>query len=282
MSFPTMKLTIAGKALLAKAHKGEQLNFTKISIGSGTPPASVDSAYSLSKEEFSLDITKIYVNEGIAHITAILDNTSIIKGFRWSEIGLYAGDVLYAYANAGELAEYIPPYTDASFYRTKIGIAVLVAAANNVTASLGEYAGYVTHTEFDEHLLAANPHGITPETIGLRITEDGFLQYLKDNKWLTVQQQPNIYFHGTGHTTVDRITVEIYECESEEQMDDTTFLLSTTRIVSNGEISLTTSVNGYGTYRAVITLNHTDDTLTTYTHVEIIKINDSITYNVEI
>lgn len=282
MSFPIMKLTEAGKTMLAKAHSGEPLNFTRISIGSGVLSDTTASPSSLVKEEFSLQIAQIHVNEGIAHITAMLDNSGITEGFYWREIGLYSGNVLYAYANSGEHAEYIPAYTTASFYRTKIGIAVIVSDTANVTASLGEYAGYVTYAEFDKHLCDNNPHGITLETIGLRISKDGNLLYLSGERWKAVQQQPNIYFHGTGYTGTNSITVTVYECTSEEQIDETTYRAAVSRQVINGEVSLTVSVGGCGNHRAVIFLNHNDGTTTAYTHERIITITDAATYSIEI
>ena len=76
--------------------------------------------------------------------------------------------MLYAYAHSGDLADFIPAFTTQNYLRTTINLTVVVGDAENVSAVIGEYVGYVTTEEFDEHKNdTTNPHRVTAAQVGL-------------------------------------------------------------------------------------------------------------------
>lgn len=173
MSFPKLQITEAGKVALIKALSGENLVFTCVKAGNGEAPENIFNLTELQNPLLRLNINSIEQGDGCVSLEAAFDNANIEAGFHWSEIGVFVEDgenseVLYAYAHAGEHAEYIPQYSDTSFLKTTINVVVAVGDAENITAILGEYSGYAGKEEFDNHVNDnSNPHNVTPAQIGL-------------------------------------------------------------------------------------------------------------------
>ena len=139
--FGTMTITDLGLALYAKAQAGEAIVFTKMQVGSGALPVgqTIAALTALIDSEFDVAISGITVDTAnhVAQVKGTKDNTGMLAGVQTKELGLFAtdpdvGEILYAYTNAGDLGDYIPPATDGLFTRTyKINAAI--GNATNVT-----------------------------------------------------------------------------------------------------------------------------------------------------
>jgi len=295
MSFPALKLTSAGKHLINKALLGTQLNFTKIAVGDGHNEDNVDNLTDLNNKVMDVDINAITMDSGYVTITGVMNNSKNTAEWWWSEIGIYAddpdnGEVLYAYSNAGDKAEHIPAYSSASFIQTTISVAVIVGAASNISATLGEYSGYITAAQFKEHTewlkkhdweinkqataLANNSDGVN----GIRVTENGILQYWDGEKWRSVSQSPIIVFHAIAFK---EIAVSLYKCDADGSMDDSTFISAKTKTVnSDDELYLRFPVPELGTYRASISI--TLKTGVNDMRVQNIEVDDCTTFQIEL
>lgn len=102
---PTVKLTTAGAALLAKTPAGEKVPVTRWQIGTGALPSgsSLDRK-ALAEPMVYLDIASIEDQENRCLILGQFVNTGI-AAFRWEELGLLAqdpdlGEILMCYGNA--------------------------------------------------------------------------------------------------------------------------------------------------------------------------------------
>ena len=197
MSFSTLQLTDAGRSIIVSALAGGSIVFTKVGVGNGERPADINAITELANLVKTIGISEISKGDGCANITAVLDNANLAEGYWWREIGIYAKDsndneVIYAYAHAGEYADYIPAYSNTSYLRTTMNITVVVGNAENVSAVINEYTGYVTTETYESHLNDyENPHKVTKEQIGLNNVEN-----------LSIDDQtPNIEF-GVGYETI--------------------------------------------------------------------------------
>lgn len=174
MSFPSLQLTDAGRQIIVKALSGDcAIVFTKFGVGNGDAPADVNALTDLENIVKSISINEITSGDGCANLTGTLDNANLEAGFWWKEVGIYAtdpddGEVLYAYAHAGEYAEYIPAYSSEAYLRTTLNVTVVVGDAEQVTAIISEYVGYATAEEFEEHKADnTNPHRVSAAQVGL-------------------------------------------------------------------------------------------------------------------
>ena len=173
MYFPKLKLTDAGRALIVKALAGETLTFSKISIGTGDEPASIESLTDLVNGVVDMQITSLEQGDGVVELEGSFDNSSLNAGIYAKELGVYAedpddGEILYAYANAGQYAAYIPTDVSSSFELVTMKVIVAVGDAENIEAVIGEFAGYATKEEHNAHVNdQSNPHGVTAEQVGL-------------------------------------------------------------------------------------------------------------------
>ena len=87
-----------------------------------------------------ITINSIADNSGTAQVNALFQNTSLTASTYTCEIGLFAqdptaGEILYAYANAGANGDTIPPYADGPFSR-QFQINIAVGSATSVTANI--------------------------------------------------------------------------------------------------------------------------------------------------
>ncbi len=140
-AFGGMIQTIRGRNLQSKAQVGTPIQFTRIAIGDGQLGGnSILELNALRNQKKSLNITKLRtLNGGKAVVGAIISNQEIQTGFYWRELGLFAqdpdiGEILYCYANAGNLAEYIPAGGGPDVIEKTIDIISIVGNATNVNA----------------------------------------------------------------------------------------------------------------------------------------------------
>ena len=169
------KLTDVGKSLLIRGIGGDQLTFTKFKIGNGELNGS--EAAELTDiinplVEFGVTEVAAY-DEGYVMLTGGFDSDDITGDFRWTELGVFAKgadgrELLYAYTNDSENAGMLRANaTDVSVEQT-VSIIVAIGTAENVTALITPRKLYASKEEFDNHINSkCNPHGITPEMLGL-------------------------------------------------------------------------------------------------------------------
>lgn len=150
--FENIKLTNNGLNLQSKAQVGKMLKFTNIKIGDGkigsTPVSTITD---LKNFKLTIELNKFKVlTDGQAVIGGILSNTSVTEGFYWREIGLYAEDpdtgleILYAYGNCGDLAEFIPAVDSNTIIEKVVNIIILTSNMENVTASINNSLVYLS------------------------------------------------------------------------------------------------------------------------------------------
>ena len=79
----------------------------------------------------------------------------------------YEHEKLYAYSNDGNNAGMLKANASDVTAEQSLALIIEVGRASSVTAIIAPSVLYVQQAEFDTHLQATNPHGITKETIGL-------------------------------------------------------------------------------------------------------------------
>lgn len=88
--FKTKSITTKGMELLSKAISGEQLEFTRIEMGSGNFEGDIGSAEALVEVRQSLPINKIVRKGSQVTLSTSLKIEAITTPFEWTEIGVYA------------------------------------------------------------------------------------------------------------------------------------------------------------------------------------------------
>ena len=162
-AFGGLILTNKGKVLQAKAQAGAPLIYTRFGIGDGQIGSTAIADLSALKNQImSLELTKIVVqNNSRAVVGSVLKNSSLLNGFYFRELGLFAtdpdaGEILYCYANAGVLAEYIPAGGGADVVEKSIDVQVITGNAANVSALIDSSLIYITESE------KGSPGGVAP------------------------------------------------------------------------------------------------------------------------
>ena len=147
--FGNMAITSDGIELLQKAIAGSELKFSRCAVSDTVLPAS---------EMLSMAINSISKNsQGQLVIQTVLTNKTITTGFNIKVLGLYAIDpdtsteYLYASADAGETADYLPPYDDGEYIEQIFNLIIAPGGATNVTAIIDSSIVLVTRSDFDTH-----------------------------------------------------------------------------------------------------------------------------------
>lgn len=177
----------AGRNLMAKLiATGRPLTYSSVKVGDGVLGGRLVSGLTELiglKKSFPISATPIRSGDGRWNVTAIFNNADIDQDFWWREWGVFATDpdtgqeVLVAYANAGDTADYIHVWTggdDSSYVEEQITCACVVSSELTVEAVLDKsqlftpLEAFEAHQkEFKDHLNdKGNPHGVTPEQIG--------------------------------------------------------------------------------------------------------------------
>ena len=176
MSFTGPKFTDEGKALQAKAQAGTALKFTKMQLGDGELGSQAIAAMTgLVNPLITVGISDVKAGNNYATVKSNFSNSGLTTGFFWREIGVFAenpekpndrnSDILYCYANAGSLAEYIPA-VGSEIVEKIISIPCIIGDAENVSAEVASEI-YATKEELKEHIdNKNNPHGVTAEQVG--------------------------------------------------------------------------------------------------------------------
>lgn len=169
---PGMRLTRQGKAVMARGIIGENIHFTKVSIGDGEFDYDTESVYELEEMRhwcMDLPIVKMaVVGDGTVYIKAYLSNAEVYKGFAAREHALIAVDqttgkeIIYSYRNCGNEYDFIPANTGPAHKNIYVEYISEIQDAENVTATLDLSVAYLGVDEFDAHVEAAHPHPNTP------------------------------------------------------------------------------------------------------------------------
>lgn len=209
MSFTAPRFTDEGKVLQAKAQAGTALKFTKMQLGDGELGSQAIAAMTgLVNPLITVGISGVKAGNNYATVKSNFSNSGLTTGFYWREIGVFAADpekpndrnsdILYCYANAGSLAEYIPA-AGSEIVEKIISIPCIIGDAENVSAEV-KSGIYATKEELNEHINDKdNPHGVTAEQIGA-LTEDTLTKETILNK-INVLDIAN---GGTGASTASK------------------------------------------------------------------------------
>jgi len=136
------------------------MQFTKFAVGSGEleDASTITALVELITPVKDFTITKISKEtETQVKIQGLFKNTDVEEGFYLREIGLYAKDleteeeILFAYVNYGEKAEFIENTIDAKT-EFHYDLDIAVGNADNIEIILNPEAIYVTEKEFQELL----------------------------------------------------------------------------------------------------------------------------------
>ena len=154
--FPKIQLTQLGKNIILAGQNKQKVTFTKVELGDGLLDGqSVDDMTALVHSVMSLPLQNFLNNgDGSARLRFVLDNNNLAKGFFNREIGVFAKiddgeEQLYAYTNAGNLADYIPG-KDSPISSKIINLHIIVGNAMNLTI-VAENSAYVTKLDMDSH-----------------------------------------------------------------------------------------------------------------------------------
>lgn len=168
MSFPSgITITNKGRALLAKAQTGIQLNITKIKIGDGTLtgqlPGDMTDLISIKKVLEIKGLSSLIVGEFL--INSSFSNEGLVNGFYFREVGIYAtdpvvGEILYCYGNAGVAAEYIPADAGAAVLEKYLEYIIIVGSASNVSAVINSSLVYASAQDLSDGLAGKVSHSL--------------------------------------------------------------------------------------------------------------------------
>lgn len=155
-----LTLTIAGRNLLAKALTGVELKFTRVLCGDGYLSADqvIADLTAMVAPQRELPINSMTVTGvGTATIRAIVANDGLTSGFWVREVGLFAedpddGEVLYAYANAGDYADYLPGQDGPDAVQFQLSLIAVIDQAAHVTAVISTDLTFVTQDELQYRL----------------------------------------------------------------------------------------------------------------------------------
>lgn len=154
--FGGMTLTNKGLVLQGKAQAGAQLNYTRIAVGDGSLTGqSIPALNGLLSPKKSLPIARVnIIPPNKVTVGTVLRNADVTAGFYWREVGVFAqdpdaGEILYAYANAGVTADYIPPGGGADIIEKAFDCIVVVGTATNITAVIDDSLVFAKKSELD-------------------------------------------------------------------------------------------------------------------------------------
>lgn len=152
-AFPALILTNAGVLLQSKVQGGTALELTNIQMGSGQlngQPIGPLTALISPNATVSIQGGKV-VGQNTYQVSGFFTNADLQAGFWWREIGVFAndpdnGEILYAYANAGDAGDYIPTVTDQRIEKY-IYVSMALANAASVTVEIPQSDTFIPSSE---------------------------------------------------------------------------------------------------------------------------------------
>lgn len=152
--YSTVTLTDTGAQLLASLLlSGSPLNLTALALGSGTLEEgdSPQTLTALKQEVKRLPLETINATAGAVVVTASLSTATVAADFYQRELGLYSGETLIAYGNAGDKADYIPAAGSNTAVTKKLSLR-LVTGNVPVQYQPLDSSEFVTQTQLNETL----------------------------------------------------------------------------------------------------------------------------------
>lgn len=157
--FGGMTLTQKGIVLQSKAQAGTQIKYTRMAAGDGTLTGqSIPALNGLISPKMNLPIQSVRLQPPNKAVVGVkFSNQDVTAGFYHREMGLFAedpdvGEILYAYANAGVTADYIPGRAEGGDIIEKVfNVAVTVGTTTNITAVIDDSLVFVQQKKFDVH-----------------------------------------------------------------------------------------------------------------------------------
>lgn len=155
-AFTNECLTLDGETLLAQSFEGKKIKFTRMVLGDGYQETSnIKNTSKLVSEIVSLEIHSVKRNnDNTIVIKSVFNNSIIDTGFYFREKGIFAEneegkEVLFMYANSGNLAEYIQPGSIAIVEKT---LSTLIKVTNADDIAIEYVQGVYTLIEdFEQH-----------------------------------------------------------------------------------------------------------------------------------
>lgn len=152
-AFPNLVLTNAGIALQNKVQGGATLELTNIQMGSGElngQPIGLLTALISPNATVSIQGGQA-IGQNTYQVKGFFTNVDLSAGFWWREVGIFAndpdkGEILYAYANAGDAGDYIPTVTDQRIEKY-IYFSMALANATTVNVTIPQTDTFVLKTE---------------------------------------------------------------------------------------------------------------------------------------
>ena len=153
-----MVLTDLGAIMLAKSQLGVKMEFTKVVIGDGKIVSGMtfQTMEQLVNEKMTLKIQNVeFVKDGQVDLTAIVSNAGLDIGFFVREIGVFARsedgvEVLYAYTNAGDYADYLPN-AKINEVSDVVIVSVLIANSESITVNINDSVTLATKADINRH-----------------------------------------------------------------------------------------------------------------------------------
>ncbi|MHB0881675.1 tail fiber protein [Paenibacillus sp. SEL1] len=152
MAFDGIQITNRGRNLLAKAEAGQtKITYTKFSAGDGKLSGQMPiTLKALINEKISFPVSRLKIqNENVVVPGFEFSNQGVASGFFFREVGLWAtdpdlGEILYAYANAGEGAEYIDAQNTSAVLKKLFNFELTVSNTAQVTVVVDDTIIYAT------------------------------------------------------------------------------------------------------------------------------------------
>ena len=167
-----MRLTAAGKKVLAHGLLGEEILFTKVAIGDGEFDYETESVYDLTElRSWRMDLpltAKEIKGDGTVYIEAYLSNAEVYQGFACREHALIAVDqttgkeIIYAYRNCGNEYDFIPSNSGTAHKNIYLEYICEIQDAENINALLDLSVAYINRETFNDHVNSEHPHLNTP------------------------------------------------------------------------------------------------------------------------
>lgn len=158
---PSVKLTSAGAALLAKVPEGYAVPVTGWRIGAGAlPPGSSLDRTGLADPRMDLPVSSVESRGTQALVLGQFVNTEVAEAFPFEELGLTAqdpeaGEILMCYGNAFGDGETIQAGTE-QLREFVFGVELLFSAAAEVTGTVNTALVFIPLSQ------KGQPDGVTP------------------------------------------------------------------------------------------------------------------------
>lgn len=177
MGFPNIRITDAGRLLMAEVLAGAKLQFTHFVIGSGEC-GSRDDWEGLTgpiKQVMEVGISNYQRDGEVAILHGEFSNSEVETEFWWRELCIYAtlpdienyGSVMCFYGNAEELAEFVPASDSSVNVTHRWDTSLKVDSDANVSAIVHSVT-YATNEQLNKHITDdTNPHKVTKAQVGL-------------------------------------------------------------------------------------------------------------------